>query len=282
MIAEAETAGVIEPGEREMIAGVMRLGDRPVRAVMTPRREVDMVDLSRIARGDPQDHLSTACIRACRHTTARPRRWSASCRRRTFSTPYMRGEQPDIRALVRPAPTIPDTADALDVLEIIQGFRRAPRGTSCTTSTVTPKGSSPAWIFWKRSPARFETEKKERPSDQAIQRDDGSWLLVRQPAGRRDGGTARPRAAGGAELRHHGGFRAAPLRLSAGRRRRLRAIGLAVRSDRSRWPAYRQDFGQARSSSSGRTEPISSVTDLFDVEDVAVFGAASGSAKCRD
>src|SRR6476620_6856000 len=46
LIAEAETAGVIEPSERAMIAGVMRLGDRPVRAVMTPRRDVDMVDLS--------------------------------------------------------------------------------------------------------------------------------------------------------------------------------------------------------------------------------------------
>ena len=34
---------MIEPGERAMIAGVMRLGDRPVRAVMTPRRDVDMV-----------------------------------------------------------------------------------------------------------------------------------------------------------------------------------------------------------------------------------------------
>ena len=29
-----------------MIAGVMRLGDRPVRAVMTPRRDVDIIDLS--------------------------------------------------------------------------------------------------------------------------------------------------------------------------------------------------------------------------------------------
>ena len=46
LMTEAETAGVIEPGERAMIAGVMRLGDRPVRAVMTPRREVDMIDLT--------------------------------------------------------------------------------------------------------------------------------------------------------------------------------------------------------------------------------------------
>jgi putative hemolysin len=51
LMAEAETAGVIEPGERAMIAGVMRLGDRPVRAVMTPRRQVDMIDLS----DDPDD-----------------------------------------------------------------------------------------------------------------------------------------------------------------------------------------------------------------------------------
>src|SRR5262249_25605441 len=45
LISEAETAGIIEPGERAMIAGVMRLGGRPVRAVMTPSRDVDMINL---------------------------------------------------------------------------------------------------------------------------------------------------------------------------------------------------------------------------------------------
>jgi putative hemolysin len=29
-----------------MIAGVMRLGDRPVQAVVPPRRQVDMIDLA--------------------------------------------------------------------------------------------------------------------------------------------------------------------------------------------------------------------------------------------
>ena len=46
LVVEAENAGVLEPGEKEMIAGVMRLGDLPVGAVMTPRREVSMIDLS--------------------------------------------------------------------------------------------------------------------------------------------------------------------------------------------------------------------------------------------
>jgi putative hemolysin len=33
---------------------------------------------------------------------------------------YLRGEQPDLRAQVRPAPVIPDTADALDVVQAIK------------------------------------------------------------------------------------------------------------------------------------------------------------------
>src|SRR5215218_10522521 len=45
LVVEAENAGVLEPGEKEMIAGVMRLGDLPVGAVMTPRHEVSMINL---------------------------------------------------------------------------------------------------------------------------------------------------------------------------------------------------------------------------------------------
>src|SRR5205823_4826512 len=46
LVVEAENAGVLEPGEKEMIAGVMRLGDLPVSAVMTPRHEVSQIDLA--------------------------------------------------------------------------------------------------------------------------------------------------------------------------------------------------------------------------------------------
>ena len=47
-IAEAESAGVVEPQERRMIAGVMRLGDRPVRAVMTPLNSTSAAQASAI------------------------------------------------------------------------------------------------------------------------------------------------------------------------------------------------------------------------------------------
>lgn len=45
-IAEAETAGVLSSDEREMIAGVMRLADRSARTLMTPRTDVEVLDLS--------------------------------------------------------------------------------------------------------------------------------------------------------------------------------------------------------------------------------------------
>lgn len=44
LIVEGEKAGVIEEEEREMIQGVMRLGDRTVKTIMTPRTDVVWLD----------------------------------------------------------------------------------------------------------------------------------------------------------------------------------------------------------------------------------------------
>src|SRR5439155_18004604 len=45
VVAEAQTAGVLEEDERAMISGIVRLADRPVREVMTPRTEIDWIDI---------------------------------------------------------------------------------------------------------------------------------------------------------------------------------------------------------------------------------------------
>lgn len=52
MIAEGTRAGVFAPQEREMIDGVLRMADRKVRAIMTPRREIVWID-----RNDTRDGL---------------------------------------------------------------------------------------------------------------------------------------------------------------------------------------------------------------------------------
>ncbi len=45
VVAEAQTAGVLEESERAIISGIVRLADRPVREVMTPRTEIDWIDI---------------------------------------------------------------------------------------------------------------------------------------------------------------------------------------------------------------------------------------------
>ena len=62
LIAEGTRAGIFAPEERLMINGVLRLADRSVRAIMTPRAEVAWID-----RGADRATLK-ATVAASRHT----------------------------------------------------------------------------------------------------------------------------------------------------------------------------------------------------------------------
>jgi putative hemolysin len=59
VLAEGADAGLIEPEERSMIQEVLRLGDRPVRVAMTPRRDLFWISLA-----DTPDQI-LAEIRGC-------------------------------------------------------------------------------------------------------------------------------------------------------------------------------------------------------------------------
>lgn len=119
LMAEAETAGVLEPGERAMISGVMRLGDRPVRAVMTPRRDVDMIDLSRDSAEIRALVINSIHSRLPVHAGG-PEGMIGVVQAKDLLNACLRGEEPDVKKHVRPALTIPDTADALDVVGMIK------------------------------------------------------------------------------------------------------------------------------------------------------------------
>jgi putative hemolysin len=174
LMAEAETAGVIEPGERAMIAGVMRLGDRPVRAVMTPRREVDMIDLT----DDPDDIrrkiVETVHSRLPVHAGT-PEEILGVIQAKDLLDAYLRDERPDIRSQVRPGANVPDTADALDVVDVIKG---SPVHMALVhdeyghfQGVVTNADILEAIV------GEFRTDEGPVEPD-AVQRDDGSWLIA--------------------------------------------------------------------------------------------------------
>jgi putative hemolysin len=119
MVAEAESAGVLEPAERAMIAGVMRLGDRPVRAVMTPRPEVDVIDLA----ADPETikrRITASVHSRLPVIDGVPDEVLGIIQAKDLLPACFRGEPVEPRNFIRDAPVIPDTMDALDVLAALK------------------------------------------------------------------------------------------------------------------------------------------------------------------
>lgn len=119
LVTEAENAGVLEPGEKEMIAGVMRLGDLPVGAVMTPRHEVAMIDLAD-TKADIFAALSASSHSRFAVFDGNLDSALGIIAAKDMLDAYLSGEVPDFRALIREVPVIPDSLDARDVVAILR------------------------------------------------------------------------------------------------------------------------------------------------------------------
>lgn len=122
MMIEAEQSGVMDTDERKIIGRVMRLADKPVRAVMTPRNQLDMLDLdddhathweqikeshhSRfpVFRGDPDKILGVIWAKDLLMAGGPDTPMGA-----------LNWEQ-----LVLETPNIPDTMDALDAVDMLR------------------------------------------------------------------------------------------------------------------------------------------------------------------
>ncbi len=119
LVMEAERAGVLESAERNMITSVLRLGDRPVRVAMTPRGEVDMINLRDKTNKIIADVLKSPHSRLPAHE-GNPDDLLGILWVKDLIGRGLENSEIDIRALLRQAPVIPDAADMLDALEILR------------------------------------------------------------------------------------------------------------------------------------------------------------------
>ncbi|MGE0280139.1 MAG: hemolysin family protein [Rhizobiaceae bacterium] len=176
LVAEAEHHGTIESDERRMIAGVMRLGDRAVRAVMTPRTEVDWINLQ----------ADEATIRKTLMETQHSRLPAGDgsvddmvgvVQTRDLLATLLAGKALEPRKHVLKAPIAHDQADALDVLttlkqsEVPVALVHDEYGHF--EGIVTPADILEAITGVFRSD--LDADEAEQ---NAVQREDGSWLLA--------------------------------------------------------------------------------------------------------
>jgi putative hemolysin len=128
IFAEATRSGVIEEEERAMMTGVLRLADRPVRELMTPRREMVWLDLDLdddalrqrieasphsllpVAEGEPENIVGVLKVREALAEMAR--------------NPAI-GVGPMVREGMYKAEVIPDRIDAGDAIKKLQQFEVA-------------------------------------------------------------------------------------------------------------------------------------------------------------
>ena len=174
VVAEAQTAGVLEEDERAMISGIVRLADRPVREVMTPRTEVEWIDLAATP-----DEVSRA-LRETTHTRIPVADGAVEnivgvIQTRDALAALLDGRRIDLKQLCLNAPVIPDLMDAMDALAVLRSSE-VPLALvhdeyGHLEGIVTP-GSLLAALAGTFA---HDVERGEEPP--LVEREDGSWLV---------------------------------------------------------------------------------------------------------
>ncbi len=116
LLAEGTQAGVLETGERDMIERVLRLADKPVRAIMTPRTELVWID-----RTDPRREIADT-LKAAPHSRFVVCDGSIDnvvgvVQAKDILDRILDGKDLSIAAALRQPMVVPDTISALDALE---------------------------------------------------------------------------------------------------------------------------------------------------------------------
>ena len=174
VVAEAQTAGVLEESERAIISGVVRLADRPVREVMTPRTEVDWIDIA------ASEEEIRAALLETQHSRVPVADGSVEnilgvIQVRDVMAALLEARPLDVRQLSRHAPVIPDLMDAMDALAVL-------RSADVPLALVHDEYGhfdgivTPGSILGALA-GTFANDVEEGEEAPLVERGDGSWLV---------------------------------------------------------------------------------------------------------
>jgi len=174
VVAEAQNAGVLEESERAIISGIVRLADRPVREVMTPRTDIDWIDI-----GSSQEQIRAA-LAETPHSRLPVAEGSVDniigvVAARDMLTAMLDGQELNLRTLTRSAPVIPDLMDAMDALATLRSAE-VPLALVHDEYGHLDGIVTPGSILSALAGA-FAHDMDEGDEPPCIERDDGSWLV---------------------------------------------------------------------------------------------------------
>ncbi|MEM7665488.1 MAG: hemolysin family protein [Pseudomonadota bacterium] len=119
IFADATRSGVIESDQHQILTGVVRLAERPVREMMTPRTELDWIDhganeeaIRRAIEDSPHSMLPIA--------DGSPDKILGVVKVREVLGAMVAGQPVLLDQMMRKAEVVPDQLDAMDALRVLQ------------------------------------------------------------------------------------------------------------------------------------------------------------------
>ncbi len=173
VLAEAHSAGVIETEESAMISGVMRLADRNARGLMTPRRDVEVIDIEDSPEEIREQLRSTLRSRLPVRNGSSDEILGVLFVKDAFDA-FASGKELNVREAMREVPVVSDLTSAVDV---IQSLRRS------TVHMVLVydeyghfEGIISSGDILEAITGAFQEEDDEEPA--MVEREDGSFLVA--------------------------------------------------------------------------------------------------------
>jgi putative hemolysin len=173
LIRQGTESGMFEEAEHEMVQRVFRLGDRPIRSMMTPRTEIAWLDLEEPLEASLKEVLEST---HSRFPVARGNldNCVGTIRIRTLLTAVVENQPVDLGAMMQPPLFVGESMRALNVLEQF-------RETGVHIALVTDEFGGIEGLLTLNDLMEAivgdlpSAEDQEEPL--VVEREDGSWLL---------------------------------------------------------------------------------------------------------
>jgi putative hemolysin len=172
LLLEGTQSGAIEQNEREMVRNVFRLDDRLLGSLMVPRRDLVVLDASRAWNENAKvieshDHSRFPVVRGGFNDIV------GVISARTLLARTLKGEEPELATLARPAFFVPEAVTGMEMLE---HFKESGRQVALVVDEFGELvGMVTLRDVIEAITGEFKTSRAE--DSWAVRRDDGSWLL---------------------------------------------------------------------------------------------------------